>query len=88
MCAISGVIEVDGLPTRPKLKNAAHLDPEDASATPTSDEQDHKREHGAHLRTTRPSAQQDQWLMAGQRVLWLTHWPPEGPRNSHREGHW
>ena len=43
----SGVIEVDGLPTRPKLKNAAHIDPEDASATPTSDEQDHKREHGA-----------------------------------------
>ena len=46
----SGVIEVDGLPTRPKLKNAAHIDPEDASATPTSDEQDHKREHGAHLK--------------------------------------
>ena len=46
----SGVIEVDGLPTRPKLKNAAHIDPEDASATPTSDEQDHKREHGAVLK--------------------------------------
>ncbi len=46
----SGVIEVDGLPTRPKLKNAAHIDPEDASATPTSDEQDHKREHGSHLK--------------------------------------
>ncbi len=43
----SGVVEVDGLPTRPKLKNAAHIDPEDASATPTTDEQDHKREHGA-----------------------------------------
>ena len=46
----SGVIEVDGLPTRPKLKNAAHVDPEDASATPTPDEQDHKREHGARLK--------------------------------------
>ena len=46
----SGVIEVDGLPTRPKLKNAAHIEPEDASATPTSDEQDHKREHGAQLK--------------------------------------
>src|SRR5579872_4885759 len=46
----SGVIEVDGLPTRPKLKNAAHIDPEDASATPTNDEQDHKREHGARLK--------------------------------------
>src|SRR6202451_3276961 len=43
----SGVIEVDGLPTRPKLKNAAHVDPEDASATPTPDEQDHKSERGA-----------------------------------------
>ena len=28
----SGIIEVDGLPTRPKLKNAAHIQPEDASA--------------------------------------------------------
>jgi chemotaxis protein MotB len=46
----SGVIEVDGLPTRPKLKNAAHIDPEDASATPTTDEQDRKREHGALLK--------------------------------------
>src|ERR1700726_2132281 len=43
----SGVIEVDGLPTRPRLKNAAHIDPEDASATPTTDEQDQKPEHGA-----------------------------------------
>src|SRR3974390_2127122 len=42
----SGVIEVDGLPTRPKLKNAAHIDPEDASATPTPDELDHKSEYG------------------------------------------
>ncbi len=46
----SGVIEVDGLPTRPKLKNAAHIDPEDASATPTPDEQDHKRERGARVK--------------------------------------
>src|ERR1700719_211067 len=46
----SGVIEVDGLPTRPELKYAAHNDPEDASATPTSDDQDHTRAHGAHLK--------------------------------------
>src|ERR1700728_2769324 len=46
----SGVIEVDGLPTRPKLKNAAHVDPDDASATPTPDEQDHQRERGAKLK--------------------------------------
>jgi chemotaxis protein MotB len=43
----SGIIEVDGLPTRPKLKNAAHVDPEDASATPSPDEQARKREFGA-----------------------------------------
>jgi len=45
----SGVIEVNGLPTRPKLKNAAHIRPEDASATPTPDEQDRKRTYGARL---------------------------------------
>ena len=42
----SGIIEVDGLPTRPKLKHAAHIQPEDASATPTPDENDHEREFG------------------------------------------
>jgi hypothetical protein len=36
----SGIIESDGLPTRPKLKNAEHIAPEEASATPTPDEQD------------------------------------------------
>jgi chemotaxis protein MotB len=46
----SGVIEVDGLPTRPKLKNAAHIEPEDASATPTPDEQDHRRKRGARFK--------------------------------------
>jgi chemotaxis protein MotB len=46
----SGIIEVDGLPTRPKLKNAAHIQPEDASANPTPDERDHNREFGAHFK--------------------------------------
>jgi chemotaxis protein MotB len=45
----SGIIEVDGLPTRPQLKNAAHIQPEDASANPTPDEQDRKRNYGAKL---------------------------------------
>jgi chemotaxis protein MotB len=45
----SGIIEVNGLPTRPKLKNAAHIQPEDASATPTPDEHDRNREYGAKL---------------------------------------
>src|SRR5271170_6143118 len=47
----SGVIEVDGLPTRPKLKNAAHIQPDDASATPTPDEHDRQREQGAKLKS-------------------------------------
>ena len=34
----SGIIEVLGLPTRPKLKNAANIDPSEASATPTPDD--------------------------------------------------
>jgi chemotaxis protein MotB len=46
----SGIIEVDGLPTRPKLKNAAHIQPEDASATPTPDEGDLKREFGGKFK--------------------------------------
>ena len=45
----SGIIEVNGLPTRPKLKNAAHVQPEDASATPTPDQQDRERTYGAKL---------------------------------------
>jgi chemotaxis protein MotB len=46
----SGIIEVDGLPTRPKLKNAAHIQPEDASATPTPDERDRNSDFGAHFK--------------------------------------
>ncbi len=45
----SGIIEINGLPTRPRLKNAAHVPPEEASATPTPDEKDHQREYGAKL---------------------------------------
>jgi chemotaxis protein MotB len=41
----SGIIEVPGLPTRPKLKSIAPITPEDASATPTPDE--HGREHNS-----------------------------------------
>src|ERR1700742_5336393 len=43
----SGIIEVDGLPTRPKLKNAAHIQPEDASATPTPDQNDRNQRYGS-----------------------------------------
>jgi chemotaxis protein MotB len=52
----SGIIEVDGLPTRPKLKNAAHIQPEDASATPTPDENAHEREYGGRFKQDRAFA--------------------------------
>jgi chemotaxis protein MotB len=52
----SGIIEVLGLPTRPKLKNAAHIDPLEASATPTPDEHDHKRNVGARAKEDREFA--------------------------------
>ena len=42
----SGIVESDGLPTRPKLKNLEHISPEDSSNTPTPDEKDRQRESG------------------------------------------
>ena len=52
----SGVIEAQGLPTRPRLKNAAHIPPEEASQTPTPDEGDRKRNFGAKLNDDRAFA--------------------------------
>jgi chemotaxis protein MotB len=49
----SGIIEVLGLPTRPKLKNAAHIDPSEASATPSPDEHDRQRSFGARFKEDR-----------------------------------
>jgi chemotaxis protein MotB len=46
----SGVVEVLGLPTRPRLKNAAQIDPKDASATPTPDEGDNKERSGRRFK--------------------------------------
>jgi chemotaxis protein MotB len=43
----SGVIEVPGLPTRPKLKSVALITPDDASATPTPDERGREQNSGA-----------------------------------------
>src|SRR4030088_2692211 len=43
----SGIIESDGLPTRPKLENAAHIPPEETSNTPTPDEQERSVTRGA-----------------------------------------
>ena len=38
----SGIVEPDGLTARDKIKNAAHIAPEDSSNTPTPDEQGSK----------------------------------------------
>lgn len=52
----SGIIESDGLPTRPKLKNAAHIPPEEASNTPTPEEKESSLAAGARLKIDREFA--------------------------------
>src|SRR5437879_3671144 len=52
----TGIIESDGLPTRPKLKNAAHNAPQEASTTPTPDEQERSLAAGARLKVDREFA--------------------------------
>jgi len=52
----SGIIESDGLPTRPKLKNAANIPPEESSNTPSPDEQDRNQVAGARLKVDREFA--------------------------------
>ena len=52
----SGIIESDGLPTRPKLKNLDHIPPEESSNTPTPDQQDRNQEAGARLKVDREFA--------------------------------
>jgi chemotaxis protein MotB len=52
----SGIIESDGLPTRPKLKNAEHIPPEEASNTPTPDDQERSVARGARLKIDRQFA--------------------------------
>jgi chemotaxis protein MotB len=49
----SGIIEILGLPTRPKLKNAAQIDPLDASSTPAPDDKDTQHNYGAKFREDR-----------------------------------
>ena len=52
----SGILETDGLPTRPKLKNTEHIPPEESSNTPTPDEKNRQRLHGAKLKSDREFA--------------------------------
>src|SRR4051812_3054467 len=44
---LSGIVEIDGLPTRPRLKNAEKIKPEDASATPSPDEKSRNKSYGS-----------------------------------------
>ncbi|MDH2384854.1 flagellar motor protein MotB [Bradyrhizobium sp. CER78] len=52
----SGIVESDGLPTRPKLKNVEHISPEDSSANPTPDEKERSQINGARLKIDREFA--------------------------------
>ena len=52
----SGIIESDGLPTRAKLKNTAHINPEESSATPTPDEKERSEVAGARMKVDREFA--------------------------------
>jgi chemotaxis protein MotB len=52
----SGVIEIPGLPTRPKLKNAAAIPPDEASATPSPDEHGRHQAYGAKFEDDRAFA--------------------------------
>src|SRR3981189_3024248 len=52
----SGIIESDGLPTKPKLKNVAHIPPEEPSNTPTPDQQERNTPAGARLKVDREFA--------------------------------
>ncbi|MFZ5731208.1 MAG: OmpA/MotB family protein [Pseudomonadota bacterium] len=52
----SGIIESDGLPTRPMLKNTKHVTPDESSNTPTPDDNDKNKIFGARLKTDREFA--------------------------------
>jgi chemotaxis protein MotB len=52
----SGIVESDGLPTRPKLKNAAHISPEETSHEPSPELEEKSSTNGAKLKTDRQFA--------------------------------
>src|SRR3954469_18240063 len=43
----TGIVELDGLPTRAKLKNVDNIKPEESSATPSPDEKSRNKKFGA-----------------------------------------
>jgi chemotaxis protein MotB len=52
----SGIIEVQGLPTRAKIKNAAHIPPEEASPNPTPEPHDRDRRDAVRIQKDRSFA--------------------------------
>src|SRR3954464_5235164 len=52
----SGVVESDGLPTRPKLKNAAHISPEETAHDPSPEMEERQHTNGAKIKTDRQFA--------------------------------
>jgi chemotaxis protein MotB len=52
----SGIVESDGLPTRPKLKNAAHVSPDETSHEPSPEQEERSATNGAKLKIDRQFA--------------------------------
>jgi chemotaxis protein MotB len=52
----SGIIEVQGLPTRAKIKNAAHIPPDEASGNPSPEAHDRDRREGVRVSKDRSFA--------------------------------
>ena len=52
----SGIVESDGLPTRPRLKDAAHVSPEETSNTPSPEQEERQYINGARLKSDRQFA--------------------------------
>jgi chemotaxis protein MotB len=51
----SGIVEIEGLPSRPKLRNTTS-DPEDAADVTTPQDRDQRRRHGANIEQDRAFA--------------------------------
>ncbi|MGP0094030.1 MAG: flagellar motor protein MotB [Xanthobacteraceae bacterium] len=52
----AGIVEIDGLPTRARLKNAEHIPPEEASSTPTPEAHNRNQNYGARFQQDRQFA--------------------------------
>jgi len=52
----SGIIEIPGLPTRPKLKNVEHIPPEEATGNPAPEPHDRDRSNAMRLKKDRAFA--------------------------------